>query len=188
MVVELRGLEPLTPSLRTRCATSCATAPWCGRNDNTAAHPVRNEPPRMPREGAACQAPAARRSRRPSSSSSSTSPSKLDGRAGAGSITAAGAGSGRSAFALRVYVGGGTGTGAQPDRSASAGRVRGSTAPAPTYNRSDDDGFGLERGSAADWVTGLAAQGAGVAVRWTAALARRDDACDRRADRSATAA
>jgi hypothetical protein len=25
--VELRGLEPLTPSLRTRCATSCATAP-----------------------------------------------------------------------------------------------------------------------------------------------------------------
>jgi hypothetical protein len=26
-VVELRGLEPLTPSLRTRCATSCATAP-----------------------------------------------------------------------------------------------------------------------------------------------------------------
>ena len=27
--VELRGLEPLTPSLRTRCATSCATAPRC---------------------------------------------------------------------------------------------------------------------------------------------------------------
>ncbi len=26
-LVELRGLEPLTPSLRTRCATSCATAP-----------------------------------------------------------------------------------------------------------------------------------------------------------------
>jgi site-specific DNA recombinase len=26
-MVELRGLEPLTPSLRTRCATSCATAP-----------------------------------------------------------------------------------------------------------------------------------------------------------------
>jgi hypothetical protein len=26
--VELRGLEPLTPSLRTRCATNCATAPW----------------------------------------------------------------------------------------------------------------------------------------------------------------
>jgi hypothetical protein len=26
--VELRGLEPLTPSLRTRCATSCATAPY----------------------------------------------------------------------------------------------------------------------------------------------------------------
>jgi site-specific DNA recombinase len=25
--VELRGLEPLTPSMRTRCATSCATAP-----------------------------------------------------------------------------------------------------------------------------------------------------------------
>ena len=40
--VELRGLEPLTPSLRTRCATSCATAPWCGRNPNTAAPPVRN--------------------------------------------------------------------------------------------------------------------------------------------------
>ena len=29
--VELRGLEPLTPSLRTRCATSCATAPRCVR-------------------------------------------------------------------------------------------------------------------------------------------------------------
>ena len=29
MYVELRGLEPLTPSMRTRCATSCATAP-CG--------------------------------------------------------------------------------------------------------------------------------------------------------------
>ena len=41
--VELRGLEPLTPSLRTRCATSCATAPWCGRNFNTAARPVRND-------------------------------------------------------------------------------------------------------------------------------------------------
>ena len=40
--VELRGLEPLTPSLRTRCATSCATAPWCGRNDNTEATPARN--------------------------------------------------------------------------------------------------------------------------------------------------
>ena len=26
-IVELRGLEPLTPSMRTRCATSCATAP-----------------------------------------------------------------------------------------------------------------------------------------------------------------
>ncbi len=25
--VELTGLEPVTPSLRTRCATSCATAP-----------------------------------------------------------------------------------------------------------------------------------------------------------------
>ena len=42
-LVELRGLEPLTPSLRTRCATSCATAPWCGRNFNTAARPVRND-------------------------------------------------------------------------------------------------------------------------------------------------
>src|SRR5665647_2596471 len=40
--VELRGLEPLTPSLRTRCATSCATAPWCGRNNNTEATPARN--------------------------------------------------------------------------------------------------------------------------------------------------
>ena len=40
--VELRGLEPLTPSLRTRCATSCATAPWCGRNDNTATGPRPN--------------------------------------------------------------------------------------------------------------------------------------------------
>ena len=27
VMVELRGFEPLTPSLRTRCATSCATAP-----------------------------------------------------------------------------------------------------------------------------------------------------------------
>ena len=30
VLVELRGFEPLTPSLRTRCATSCATAP-CDR-------------------------------------------------------------------------------------------------------------------------------------------------------------
>jgi site-specific DNA recombinase len=43
VLVELRGLEPLTPSLRTRCATSCATAPWCGRNFNTAARRVRND-------------------------------------------------------------------------------------------------------------------------------------------------
>ena len=34
-LVELRGFEPLTFSLRTRRATNCATAPWCGRNDNT---------------------------------------------------------------------------------------------------------------------------------------------------------
>ena len=27
--VELRGLEPLTPTLPVWCATSCATAPWC---------------------------------------------------------------------------------------------------------------------------------------------------------------
>ena len=33
--VELRGLEPLTPSLRTRCATSCATAPWWRRSEVT---------------------------------------------------------------------------------------------------------------------------------------------------------
>ena len=26
--VELRGLEPLTPCMPCRCATSCATAPW----------------------------------------------------------------------------------------------------------------------------------------------------------------
>ena len=26
--VELRGFEPLTPSLRTKCATNCATAPY----------------------------------------------------------------------------------------------------------------------------------------------------------------
>ncbi len=26
-LVDLRGLEPLTPSMRTRCATSCATGP-----------------------------------------------------------------------------------------------------------------------------------------------------------------
>ena len=26
--VELRGLEPLTPCLQSRCATNCAIAPW----------------------------------------------------------------------------------------------------------------------------------------------------------------
>ena len=30
--VELRGLEPLTPTLPVWCATSCATAPICTRN------------------------------------------------------------------------------------------------------------------------------------------------------------
>jgi hypothetical protein len=62
IMVELRGLEPLTPSLRTRCATSCATAPD-GRstprepaeNDNTqrALSPiakVAQEPPLAPAE------------------------------------------------------------------------------------------------------------------------------------------
>src|SRR5699024_7120607 len=29
-IVELRGFEPLAFSLRTRRATNCATAPWCG--------------------------------------------------------------------------------------------------------------------------------------------------------------
>src|SRR3712207_9367518 len=29
--VELRGLEPLTPTLPVWCATSCATAPWPAR-------------------------------------------------------------------------------------------------------------------------------------------------------------
>src|SRR3954454_6499070 len=33
--VELRGLEPLTPTLPVWCATSCATAPWCS------GHPTR---------------------------------------------------------------------------------------------------------------------------------------------------
>ena len=78
--VELRGLEPLTPSLRTRCATSCATAPWCGRNFNTVAPPVRNdggfkvdhEPSHAcPGSGAASQAPVALR--RSTSSSRSQS-------------------------------------------------------------------------------------------------------------------
>ena len=41
--VELRGLEPLTPSLRTRCATSCATAPW---NGNAGYHRARARFPR----------------------------------------------------------------------------------------------------------------------------------------------
>ncbi len=31
-MVELRGFEPLTPSMPWRCATSCATAPWAMRN------------------------------------------------------------------------------------------------------------------------------------------------------------
>ena len=30
--VELRGLEPLTPTLPVWCATSCATAPGCAPN------------------------------------------------------------------------------------------------------------------------------------------------------------
>src|SRR6478609_7907854 len=29
VLVELRGLEPLTPCMPCRCATSCATAPYC---------------------------------------------------------------------------------------------------------------------------------------------------------------
>lgn len=29
-MVELRGLEPLTPTLPVWCATSCAIAPWYG--------------------------------------------------------------------------------------------------------------------------------------------------------------
>ena len=40
--VELRGFEPLAFSLRTRRATNCATAPRCGRNDNTSAQAGRN--------------------------------------------------------------------------------------------------------------------------------------------------
>jgi len=32
LLVELRGFEPLTPSMPWRCATSCATAPWAMRN------------------------------------------------------------------------------------------------------------------------------------------------------------
>jgi len=38
-LVELRGFEPLTFSLRTRRATNCATAPWCDRNPNTSPTP-----------------------------------------------------------------------------------------------------------------------------------------------------
>lgn len=33
-LVELRGLEPLTPCLQSRCATNCATAPGVGRADD----------------------------------------------------------------------------------------------------------------------------------------------------------
>ena len=40
-MVELRGFEPLTFSLRTRRATNCATAPKCGRNDNTSPRALR---------------------------------------------------------------------------------------------------------------------------------------------------
>src|SRR4051794_29579245 len=39
-LVELRGFEPRTFSLRTRRATNCATAPWCGPHDNTRRHRV----------------------------------------------------------------------------------------------------------------------------------------------------
>ncbi len=34
-LVELRGLEPLTPSLRTRCATNCATAPGIAATEHS---------------------------------------------------------------------------------------------------------------------------------------------------------
>ncbi len=38
LLVELRGFEPLTPSLRTRCATSCATAPRTVRQHSGPQH------------------------------------------------------------------------------------------------------------------------------------------------------
>ena len=55
-LVELRGFEPLTFSLRTRRATNCATAPWCGRNDNTRgnAAPNRSGTRVPPTSGHAC--------------------------------------------------------------------------------------------------------------------------------------
>ena len=46
--VELRGFEPRTFSLRTRRATNCATAPWCGPHDNTR----RRQPRTRSRRGA----------------------------------------------------------------------------------------------------------------------------------------
>ncbi len=42
--VELRGLEPLTPTLPVWCATSCATAPYDGRNVTRPATPPKTHP------------------------------------------------------------------------------------------------------------------------------------------------
>src|SRR5699024_8857091 len=36
--VELRGFEPLTPTLPVWCATNCAIAPWCGFKDTPPEH------------------------------------------------------------------------------------------------------------------------------------------------------
>jgi hypothetical protein len=43
LLVELRGLEPLTPTLPVWCATSCATAPCCPRSpghSRNSTHPL----------------------------------------------------------------------------------------------------------------------------------------------------
>ena len=75
--VELRGLEPLTPSMPWRCATSCATAPpprqtvygagATSGNPSQCPWPMRNRPPRSPRRPAAVVRPG-RRARSPSGS------------------------------------------------------------------------------------------------------------------------
>ena len=55
LVVELRGFEPRTFSLRTRRATNCATAPKCGPHDNTRRHPSRTTPGPAATRSVRCQ-------------------------------------------------------------------------------------------------------------------------------------
>lgn len=59
LLVDLRGLEPLTPCMPCRCATSCATDPYAAKRGPTSVHgrvptPPVSEPARVPPAGVRC--------------------------------------------------------------------------------------------------------------------------------------